>query len=210
MSYNRAYPSPRYARLLDSYISMHKFGDRNNNISAADTFSGISLSVHKDSIKHIVDATGAKSILDYGCGKAQGYENQRLQRPDGTSANGYKQYFDIDEIGLYDPGYNPYSALPVRKFGGVICTDVLEHCPEEDIDWIISEIFNFSELFVFCTVALYPAKKTLPSGENAHITLNSIGWWIDRFETAFKAHDHRKFFFGWYEKRRRQQRFEFL
>ena len=58
----------------------------------------------------------------------------------------------------------------------------------------MDRIFNFSEMFVFCTIALYPAKKLLPNGENAHITLKSVGWWVDLFEQVAKNFGGRKFF----------------
>lgn len=60
--------------------------------------------------------------------------------PDGRKINGLKDIWRVDSITLYDPGYEPYSTLPVGDFDGVICTDVLEHCPEEDIPWIFKRI----------------------------------------------------------------------
>ena len=59
----------------------------------------------------------------------------------------------------------------------MICTDVLEHCPEEDLSWIVEEIFNYARRFVYLNVACFPARKTLPSGENAHITIREPDWW---------------------------------
>ncbi len=65
-------------------------------------------------------------------------------------------------IALYDPAYTPYMALPQGKFTmASICTDVLEHCPEQDIPWILSELFSYATRFVFANIACYPAKKTL-------------------------------------------------
>jgi hypothetical protein len=34
-----------------------------------------------------------------------------------------------------------------------------------------------AKLFVFATVAMYPAGKTLPNGENAHCTIKPPDWW---------------------------------
>jgi hypothetical protein len=65
----------------------------------------------------------------------------------------------------------PFSALPEGRFDGVVCTDVLEHCPEEDLPWIVGELFGYARLFVFANVACYPAAKKLPNGENAHCTI---------------------------------------
>ncbi len=83
----------------------------------------------------------------------------------------------MDEIRCYDPCYQPFNKLPDGKFDAVISTDVLEHCPEEDIPWIIDEIFGYANRFVFANVACYPAKKRLPNGENAHCTIRPPEWW---------------------------------
>ena len=122
------------------------------------------------------------SVLDYGCGKAKLYDIAELETPDGKTLRGLKEIWGVNEITLYDPGYEPYSQLPSGTFDGVICSDVLEHCPEEDIDWIIDELFAFADLYLICTIACYPATKFLPNGENAHITLKKPGWWIDKIQ----------------------------
>jgi hypothetical protein len=64
----------------------------------------------------------------------------------------------------------------------VISTDVLEHCPEDDLPWIVAEMFAFAERFLYATVACFPAKKRLPSGENAHCTIRPPAWWEDLFQ----------------------------
>ena len=55
--------------------------------------------------------------------------------------------------------------------------DVLEHCPEQDLRWIVAEIFGFANRFVFANVASYEAMTTLPNGENAHCTVRPSEWW---------------------------------
>ena len=101
--------------------------------------------------------------------------------PGETGAGGewpsVMDYWDVDEVVCYDPCYPPFSKYPGGKFDGVISTDVLEHCPEEDIPWIIDEIFSFATRFVFANVACYPARKRLPTGENAHCTIQPVEWW---------------------------------
>jgi hypothetical protein len=90
----------------------------------------------------------------------------------------------VDSVHCYDPCHAPYSTLPTERFDGVITTDVLEHCPEEDLDWIIGELFGFARKFVFASIAAYPALTHLPNGENAHCTVRPTGWWRERFQAA--------------------------
>ena len=88
----------------------------------------------------------------------------------------------------YDPCYEACCQLPEGKFDGVISTDVLEHCIEEDIPWIVAEMFAYANRFVFAAIACYPAKTTLPNGENAHATVRPIDWWKQVFTDAGNKH----------------------
>jgi len=63
----------------------------------------------------------------------------------------------------------------------VVCTDVLEHCPEEDLQWIVGEMFSFATRFLYAGIACYPAKSRLPNGENAHCTVRPPEWWQELF-----------------------------
>ena len=171
MTYTRTDPSPRYRYLLDQYRSLHTEGEKRLGMPPAKVFPGQSLFAQMHRIKQMIGLTGAHSILDYGCGKGMQYNP--LTRPFAGLAVGetVMDYWDVDNVHCYDPCVETFNTLPEGKFDGVISTDVLEHCPEEDIPWIIDEIFSYAKLFVFANVACYPAKKHLPDGENAHCTI---------------------------------------
>jgi hypothetical protein len=98
-----------------------------------------------------------------------------------------QQYWGLDRLHLYDPGYPPLATLPDEVFDGVICTDVMEHIPEEDMDWVIDELLGYARQFLYACVALYPANKLLPDGSNAHVTLRAPKWWVEVFDRRRKA-----------------------
>lgn len=177
MNYSRAHPSPRYRELLALYGRMHLEGETTLGLPPEQTFPGSSLAPHIARIKAWIERTGSRTILDYGAGKGLQYRPQRVVVDGRHVADGIAEYWDVDEVRCFDPGYAPFSALPQDKFDGVICTDVLEHCPEEDLQWILDEIFGYARKFVYLNVACFPARKTLPNGENAHITVRSPQWW---------------------------------
>jgi hypothetical protein len=81
---------------------------------------------------------------------------------------------------LYDPAVTKYSELPDGEFDGVICTDVLEHIEEEDLDAVIKEIFSKANKFVYLGICNIPADSFLPDGRNSHVTLKSFNWWVDK------------------------------
>jgi hypothetical protein len=177
MEYSRARPSERYQQLTEQYRRMHSEGEKFLGIPPGDTFPGLSLPPQAARIKRLLELTSATNILDYGCGKGKQYDLRNVSLGTEGVWDSIQDYWNVDFVHCYDPSYSPFSQLPTSKFHGVICTDVLEHCPEEDIPWILEEIFNYSERFVFANVACYPARKRLPTGENAHCTIRPPEWW---------------------------------
>jgi hypothetical protein len=184
MTFSRQNPSPRYVELVAIYREMHLNGERHMGMPAAMTFDGRSLRPYAEYIKRLIDATGALTLLDYGSGKGQQYDLKTLEITGKGRWDSVIDYWGVDEVTCFDPAYEPYSRMPRGKFDGVVSTDVLEHCPEEDVGWIVDEIFSFASKFVFATIASYPARKRLPSGENAHCTIRPARWWQEIFRHA--------------------------
>jgi len=186
MDYTRQNPSPRYLALVEMYRDMHANGEKFLGVPPHKTFDGRSLPPQAGRIKRLIERVGAASVLDYGSGKGQQYEPRPTAIKGEGTWDSIIDYWGIDEVTCYDPAYPPFSKLPERKFDGVISTDVLEHCPEEDIEWLVGEMFSYATRFVFATIACYPARKRLPSGENAHCTIKPPEWWEAIFERVAK------------------------
>lgn len=185
--YSRRNPSPRYARLLAQYRQMHRDGEVHLGIPPDQTFPGKSLPPQAGHIKRLIDLTGAKTVLDYGSGKGQQYQPLPFTDPGGAVHLGIRAWWGV-AVRCYDPGYEPYAALPEGTFEGVISTDVLEHCPEEDLPWIVAELFDRATRFVFANVACFPARKRLPNGQNAHCTVRPLKWWRKLIDTVAARH----------------------
>jgi hypothetical protein len=183
-NFSRTQPSPRYRELIRLYQQMHEEGEKFLGIPAAETFPGHSLPPQAHRIARLIDLTDARTLLDYGSGKGLQYQKSPIEIPGEGTFNSIQDYWVVDSIHCYDPNYTPYSQLPTGKFDGVICTDVLEHCPEPDLPWILDEIFHYANKFVFANVACYPAKKRLANGENAHCTIQPPAWWIELIRTV--------------------------
>ncbi len=188
MSYSRANPSARYLSLLTQYRSLHTEGEKLLGLPPEKTFPGLSLPAQASRIKNLINRSGAETILDYGSGKGAQYNPMPIRAEGIGEWPSIIDYWDIDEIHCYDPCYEPYSTLPQGKFDGVIATDVLAHCPEEDIAWILGEMFSYAKLFVYANIASYPAMKHLPTGENAHCTIRPVEWWREQLSKTSKNH----------------------
>jgi len=137
-------------------------------------YPGISLTPHLDNIKKLIKTTKSKTALDYGCGDAFHY------------IQGIHLSWGLDKMGLYDPAILKWNSLPGDNFDCVICTDVLEHVPEGEINDTLKEIFTLSNKCVFLNIAMYLARQILPNGENAHCTLKPIQWWRHKIAETIK------------------------
>jgi hypothetical protein len=182
--HSRSNPSPRFTELLGQYRQMHTEGDVRHGLPAAETFDGRSLPRQAQRIRVLIARTAAKTVLDYGCGKGTQYRPAAIMENGVARWNSIQEYWGVGSIACYDPAYQPFSKLPEGMFDGVVCTDVLEHCPQDDLEWIVTELFSYARKFVFANVACYPARKTLPSGENAHCTIMPVERWRVLFEAA--------------------------
>lgn len=186
--YTRQNPSPRYRALIEQYRAMHREGEKFIGLAPEKTFPGEKLLPQASRIKRLFERTGAQTLLDYGSGKGQLYQKKPIDIPDAGSWPSIQKYWGAREVRCYDPCYEPFSQRPDEKFDGVICTDVLEHCPEEDIPWILDELFGHARRFVFANAACYPARKHLPNGENAHCTIREPAWWRARLQETSARH----------------------
>ena len=155
-------PNPN---LIEQYRSLHNDGK----------FKGLSILKHVYEISDLVRETNSLTLLDYGCGRGNQY----------TDADCHKYWGGILPT-LYDPAVPGHSQRPVGRFDGVICTDVAEHIPEEEIEDFLKDVFNYAGKFVFITICTREARKTLPDGRNAHLTVRPREWWKSKIESISK------------------------
>lgn len=187
MAFTRHDPSPRYSALIELYRRLHAEGEVGRGLSAEKTYPGISLLPHVERIKRLISETAADNVLDYGSGKGIAYALPSVEVPGVGHVGSLVDYWEVDYVRCYDPCYPTYARRPDEVFDGVVCTDVLEHCPEEDLEWIMADLFSYARKFVFAVAACFPALTHLPNGENAHCTVQPGQWWHERMERAARG-----------------------
>jgi len=182
-TYSRTNPSPQYSQLLDFYQSMHaegyqqKRGDQWVTKSAEESFPGKKTLEFAGPIQALLQANGAKTVLDYGSGKGGHYAQPIIVKTEeGQQKFGsLTEFWQVDYVTTWEPGLG--EDLPAEKHDAVICTDVLEHIYVADVFWVLDEIFRLASKCVFLNIACYPANAVLPNGENVHVTVRSGEWW---------------------------------
>ena len=138
--------------------------------------------------KHIINIYEFKKGLDVGCGRANGVQYAREQ--------GYEVYgCDISSGAVKcwkERGVEEYckvasaDKLPYKdnEFDLVLCSEVMEHIPEDNVLNIFKEIGRVgSDKFIF-TIALVPESIPVAGIVQSHICLESPEWWIEKIEEA--------------------------
>lgn len=132
---------------------------------------GVSSGKYVDHVAGLAEKLGTRDILDYGCGKA-------------LLAKGLP--FPIQS---YDPCIPDFNRTPVPA-DIVVCTDVMEHIETECLDAVLDDLQRLTKRLLFLDVACRPAKKFLPDGRNAHITIQTPNWWLGKLLARFNLHSY--------------------
>lgn len=121
-----------------------------------------------DNIDELIKQTGCTSLLDYGSGKGYQYLRDRI----------HERWGGILPV-CYDIGVQQLSTRPEGMFGGVICTDIMEHIDPRDIDEIFADVCSYVHDggFVYVEICCRPAAKIFDDGENVHLTVRPPDWW---------------------------------
>lgn len=127
-----------------------------------------------EKIAPLVLSLNPKTILDYGCGRSS-----------------LIHYFWNDgkrKLYKYDPAIREYRRNPVEEADLILCTDVLEHIPEINLGGMIKHLKRMSDNVIF-TISLIKARKKLPNGMNAHITIRPYEFWTELIKMYFPLID---------------------
>lgn len=123
-------------------------------------------------LQEMITKYQVESLLDYGCGKGLAWTRDRLQ--DQLNIKVY----------LYDPAVDRFSKRPKGPRDMTWCADVMEHIPEENVQWVLEDIYKLSRKCVYFSIAMDLADAILPNGENAHCTVKPKEWWQEKIDQA--------------------------
>ena len=160
----------RKKQIKDGLISP-EYRDLNRELHESPVYGTSGWKYANDIIQLSAD-NGYKTVLDYGCGK--GLFSKALEDKGSTLI-----------VHEYDP------AIPGKDFDPpacdiVLCSDVLEHVEPEKMSDVIAHIASKSNKAAFLAIATRAAKKDLPDGRNAHLSVQTTEWWLDALSRNFE------------------------
>lgn len=164
-------------------IDLYKFG----HDASDEQWQGWSLGKHVPFIKLMFETHNVKNALDFGCGKGYQYHYNPFADP--------RVFIDPEKIWgfvpeCYDPGVEMWQELPDGPFDAVICTDVMEHIPENHVQEELEKIFARATKCAYFNISCRPAYAILKTGENAHCTVKPSTWWDEQIAIANKNNIH--------------------
>lgn len=179
-------PSAAFQSLVEIYAAMHAASNPDQDLYAG----WLGLAAHGAALRRMAAQLDVKSALDYGGGKGQGWRAGPIDVTESERYPRFLEYVGLDAVDIYDPGAGSTAQPIPGGWDAALCFDVLEHIPEDDIDWVLEEIFAAARKLVMINVALYPAARILSDGRNAHITLRQPDWWSERLQRTAERHPH--------------------
>ena len=128
-------------------------------------------------LQELSTAVKAETLLDYGLGiEAAG--------PPAEASHASLKL----TVTHYDAASPSSAAPPSDRFDGVICTQGLVLVPDEDVPWVLGEIFGYATRFVYVVIAQDADANRLPDGTCLPIRRRPSPWWEMHMAAASACH----------------------
>lgn len=158
---------------MNCLISSH-YVEQNKKLHEQEGY-GVQSANRAINILQTINAIGAESLLDYGCGKA--LLHARLIELHG-------EFLKPCRIINYDPAIPELSESPAPA-DLVVCTDVLEHVEPDCLENVLADLRRLTLKALYAAISLRPSSRTLPDGRNAHLIIQPASWWMPKLRGNF-------------------------
>jgi hypothetical protein len=130
-------------------------------------------------LRELLAAVETRTILHYSLGKA-GHEAGALE--------GIRVGNSTPIVTSYDPASSSSALSSSARFDAVLCTEVLEYLPDEDVPWMLEEFFRCANRLVCITITTYPQARVLPDVTRLPNRPRDASWWLRHVEEASSHH----------------------
>lgn len=142
-------------------------------LSDPDTVRQERLDIHTSppTLKSLLRKTNSRSVLHYSFG----------MRPPVLASHGPQS----------SPDNGTYSDQPAgQSADGVVCAGALDFFPDEDVPWMLEELFRRAYRFVYVTTGALAYVPTLPNGGCLPARARPSVWWRTHLDTLSFRYPH--------------------
>ena len=118
-------------------------------------------------------ATQSRTLLEYSFGLG----------PSVTSRPGRG-------VSHYNPAWAPPARSGCAAADGVVCPETLDFLPDEDVPWLLEELFRHARHFVAVSVGAVPYERRLPPGPPLQGRVRSLSWWRMHLDSLNPRYPH--------------------
>ena len=88
----------------------------------------------------------------------------------------------IEQLVEFDPTAHLEQAAPSERIDAVVCLETLDFVPDDDIPWLLRQLFERSKRLVYCEVSGKPGRHYLANGATLDRRSRPVEWWQYQFE----------------------------
>ncbi len=122
-------------------------------------------------LARLFDEYRVRTVLDCRIPAVAAHSSLRLHE---TVAAG------IERIDLLDPTQAAPADAPSERVDAVVCMEMLEYVPDEDVPWLLRELFSRARRLLYCEVDETPSSPVSHSRVSRH--RRTAAWWQYEFE----------------------------
>lgn len=127
----------------------------------------------------LLEECHARSVLD--CRINAVSSSSLLRFPEVAKAG-------IEQVVEFDPTSPVHKAAPATHVDAVVCLETLEFVPDDDIPWLLGQLFGSAKRLVYCCVCEKPQRQHLANGAELRRRIRTIEWWQYQFEIVARHH----------------------
>jgi len=154
-------------------------------------FDGGGIQMIYDELEYELDKRGSGTILDFGSGSGVHW-TRKVRIPRQKESQTASEFFGQRLRGFYryDPAHPEYCVKPTGKFDIIMCTEVLEHVPLDELPELLTEMKSYlaEDGVVILTIPKGLSNNAFPDGKNLHITLMETKEWNVLLDQYFDDH----------------------
>ena len=160
-------------------------------INEKSVFDGGGIQLIYDELEYELDKRGSGTVLDFGSGTGVHW-TKKVRIPGQRELQTASEFFGPRLRGFYryDPAHPEYCIKPIGKFDIIMCTEVLEHIPTDELPELLTEMKSYltDDGVVILTIPKGLSNNAFPDGKNLHITLMETKEWNELLDLYFDDH----------------------